>query len=77
VLGWRQIRQRRVGIATARGHGLQILLNLRVTLAELGSKVRNTRTGCGSRSGGTATTISSAPISIPAALGKIVGKTSI
>src|SRR5207247_758873 len=42
-----------------------------------GVKVRKTRTGCGSRSGGTATTISSAPISIPAALGKIVGKPSM
>src|SRR5215212_1454139 len=42
-----------------------------------GVKVRKTRTGAASRSDGTATTISSAPMSIPAALAKIVGKPSI
>ena len=39
-------------------------------------KVENTRTGCSSRSGGTATKISLAPISIPAAFGSSMGRSS-
>src|SRR3954468_1069269 len=38
--------------------------------------VSNTRTGCSSRSGGTATKVSRAPISIPAALGSRQGRSS-
>src|SRR3954452_3954716 len=51
--------------------------NQTTSTSRSGVKVRKTRTGSGSRSGDTATTISSAPISIPAALAKIVGKPSI
>src|SRR6266540_2621683 len=53
------------------------LSNQAASASRSGVKVRKTRTGSGSRSGGTATTIASAPISMPAALAKIVGKPSI